>query len=181
MTTYVPHLALPVTRRDHVRGPETASITLVEFGDFQCHDSAAAQEVVRAVLAQEAEDVRLVYRHFPLRTIHRHAQKAAEAAEAAGSQGRFWAMHDRLFEHQDALGDAEILAQADALGLDVARFAQELAEEIYASRVQDDFTSGVRSGVSGTPTFFVNGIKHEGPRTADALLRAIEAARAEGD
>jgi protein-disulfide isomerase len=181
MTTYVPHLALPVTRRDHVVGPETASITLLEFGDFECPDCAAAHPIVKTVLAQEAEDVRFVYRHFPLHTIHRRAQMAAEAAEAAGSQGRFWAMHARLFENPGALGDEDLLSHAEALGLDVARFAQEMAEGIYASRVQDDLTSGVRSGVGGTPTFFVNGIKHDGPADAEALLRAIEAARAEAE
>jgi protein-disulfide isomerase len=117
-----------------------------------------------------------IYRHFPLTNVHPHAELAAEAAEAAGAQGRFWEMHDRLFEHQDALSDEDLVAHADALGLDVERFARELADGTHAPKVRQDFVSGVRSGVNGTPCFYINGVRYgDGQYDLGSLLGAIEA------
>ena len=115
-----------------------------------------------------------VYRHFPLSTVHPRAQSAAEAAEAAGAQGRFWDMHDMLFERQDALEDEDLLTYADEIGLNLQRFASDLMNGTHAPRVREDFMSGVRSGVNGTPTFFINGLRYNGSADARALLAAIE-------
>ena len=120
--------------------------------------------------------MRFAFRHFPLAEMHPHALRAAEAAEAAGAQGKFWPMHDLLFENQRALRDQDLLGHAAALGLDVPRFAAELADHRWEPRVREDFMSGVRSGVNGTPTFFINGIRHDGPWDADALTEALAAA-----
>jgi protein-disulfide isomerase len=127
---------------------------------------------VRELLA-ESDDVRYVWRHLPLTDVHPHAQLAAEAAEAAGRQGRFWEMHDLLFVHQDRLAVRDLVGYASALGLDVARFTSELQLGAHTARVREDFLSGVRSGVNGTPTFFVNGIRHNGGYDPEALLDAI--------
>jgi protein-disulfide isomerase len=118
----------------------------------------------------------LAYRHFPLTRLHPHAHLAAQAAEAAGAQGKFWEMHDTLFEHQRALEERHLVAYAAALGLDVERFTEELATGVYVPRIREDFMSGVRSGVNGTPTFFINGRRHEGSYDLQALLEAIAAA-----
>ena len=123
------------------------------------------------------DELRFVYRHFPLTNVNPRAETAAEAAEAAGAQGRFWPMHDRLFEYQDALGDEDLVAHAVALGLDVERFVRELAGGMYAARVREDFISGVRSGVNGTPTFYVNGVRHDGGVDVGSLLAAVLEAR----
>lgn len=177
MSTYLPHLVLPVDpARDHIRGPETAPSTLVEYGDYECPYCGAAHPIVEEVRERMGDRLRFVFRHFPLTNIHPHAARAAESAEAAGAQGRFWEMHDRLFEYQDALEDADLLAHAAAVGLDLVRFARELDAGVHAPRVREDFMSGVRSGVNGTPTFFVNGIRHDGAYDAESLVRAIQRA-----
>jgi protein-disulfide isomerase len=171
-----PRLALPVGRRDHVRGPATAPVTLLEYGDYECPFCGAAHPVVEQVAQVMGDQLRFAYRHFPLSQIHPHAQQAAEAAEAAGAQDRFWEMHDLLFEHQDRLAARDLLSYASALGLDVARFAIELNTHTHAPRVREDFLSGVRSGVNGTPTFFVNGLRHNGGYDLESLLTALTAA-----
>jgi protein-disulfide isomerase len=168
-----PRLTIPVSDRDHVIGPETAPVTIVEYGDYECPYCGAAHPSVKAVLAALGDQLRFAYRHFPLSTIHRHALPAAEAAEAAGTQGRFWEMHDLLFANQRALGSEHLLAYADTLGLDLERFASDLQQHTYQPRVREDFMSGIRSGVNGTPTFFVNGIRHNGGYDAESLLEAI--------
>jgi protein-disulfide isomerase len=122
--------------------------------------------------------LRFVYRNFPLRESHPHAQHAAEAAEAAGAQGRFWEMHDRLFERQFALDDEYLIEYAGDLGLDVGRFRKELADRLYEPRVREDFRSGVTSGVNGTPTFFINGVRHDESWELEPLLTALERATA---
>jgi protein-disulfide isomerase len=167
-------LVVPVRESDHVLGPETAPVTLVEYGDYQCPSCGQAYPIIKALLHRVGRQVRFVFRNFPLATIHPDAEGAAEAAEAAGAQGRFWAMHDVLFENQEALGGADLVGYASALGLDESRFAEELTEHVHATRVREDFTGGVRSGVNGTPTFFINEGRHDGPYDFENLLRALE-------
>jgi protein-disulfide isomerase len=176
-TTWKGVLALPVlAARDHIRGPMEAPVTLVEYGDYECPYCGAAHVVVNELLARSGDDLRFVFRHFPLTNIHPHAELAAEAAEAAGAQGMFWEMHDVLYENQQRLEAAHLMAYADALGLDTDRFARELAEHFHAQRVFEDFVSGARSGVHGTPTFYINGIRHDGPWDLPHLLAAVEQA-----
>ena len=175
MSTYVPRLVLPVGERDHIRGPFTAPVTLLEYGDYECPYCGAAHPIVQEVRRRVGPPLRFVYRHFPLTNVHPHAELAAEAAEAAGAQGRFWEMHDRLFEHQDALADEDLVAHAEVLELDVERFVRELAAGTHTPRVRQDFTSGVRSGVNGTPSFYINGVRYDGQFDLASLLGAIEA------
>ncbi len=169
-------LALPVSEeRDHIRGTPTAPVTLVEYGDFECPHCGAAHQIVEQLIEDLADEVRLVFRHFPLATVHPNAARAAEAAEAAGAHGQFWEMHDILFENQDALDEESLRAYASTLGLDVRQFERELREHVHLPRVQEDFATGVRSGVNGTPTFFINGRRHDGPWDLPSLVAAIEA------
>jgi protein-disulfide isomerase len=175
MTQWVSTLVLPVSEeRDHVVGPSDAPVTLVEYGDFECPFCGAAHPIVKAVIAAMGQDLRFAFRHFPLTTVHPHAEAAAEAAEAAGAQGRFWEMHDLLFENQDRLDAAHIVLFAESLGLDIERFERELAAGVYQPRVHEDFMSGVRSGVNGTPTFYVNGIRYDGSWDLPALLATLQ-------
>ena len=171
-------LTPPVNQRDHVAGPPTASLTLVEYGDFECPYCRQAFPIVKQVQQQLGKDLRFVFRHFPLTKVHAHAQHAAEAAEAAGAQGAFWQMHDRLFERQFALDAEHLIEYATELGLDADRLAGALAAGTYRAKVRDDFRSGVQSGVNGTPTFFINGVRHESGYDLDTLLTALNAARA---
>jgi protein-disulfide isomerase len=171
-----PQLTLPVSGRDHALGTHTAPVTLLEYGDYECPFCAAAHPAVKHVLQLVPGDILFAYRHFPLTQIHPHAQQAAETAEAAGAQGRFWEMHDLLFAHQDHLALRDLVEYATALGLDLDRFASELESGAHTARVREDFLSGVRSGVNGTPTFFVNGIRHNGGYDPEALLAAIGSA-----
>jgi protein-disulfide isomerase len=168
-----PRLTVPVGPRDHVQGPASARVVLLEYGDYECPFCAAAHGVLQTLFQTVGDDVRFAYRHFPLSQIHPHARQAAEAAEAAAVQGRFWQMHDLLFEHQDRLSTRDLLAAAAALGLDLERFAVELETHKHALRVREDFMSGIRSGVNGTPTFFVNGVRHNGGYDLESLLNAL--------
>jgi protein-disulfide isomerase len=154
-------LVLPVGARDHIRGKPDAPVMLLEYGDYECPYCGEAHGVLRNLLAQLEDRMALAFRNFPLTTVHPHAQMAAEAAEAAGAQGRFWQMHDVLFENQDALDAGSLLEYADALQLDLDRFAADLRLRRFADRVREDFLSGVRCGVNGTPTFFINGVRHD--------------------
>ena len=163
--------------RDHMRGPAGASITLIEFGDFECPYCGQAEPVVRDLLADT--DLRYVWRHLPLTDVHPRAQLAAEAAEAAGAQGAFWAMHDLLLTHQDQLQVADLMRYADELGLDATRFHDDLKRHAYETRVAQDVESADLSGVSGTPTFFVNGQRHYGAFDIQTLTAAIKTARAQ--
>jgi protein-disulfide isomerase len=169
-------LTVPVSQHDHVRGSAGAPITLVEYGDFECPFCAQAYPLVSELGRRLGGRVRLVFRHFPRREQHPHAQHAAEAAEAAGAQGKFWAMHDRLFEHQQALDDARLVEYAADLDLDAERFRRDLTEHRYRDRVQADVLSGLHSGVRGTPTFFINSVRHEGGWELDELLNAMATA-----
>ncbi len=169
-------LTMPVGPRDHRLGPETAPVTVVEYGDYECPYCGEAHPIVKEIKRRLGDRLCFVFRHFPLTQEHPHSEHAAEAAEAAGAQGKFWQMHDSLFEHQEALDDAHLVLYAVALELDEDRFVPEMAEQVYASRVREDFLSGVRSGVNGTPTFFINGVRHDGSFDLPTLLAAIEAA-----
>ena len=160
-------------RRDHIRGPEDAPITLVEYGDFECEFCGRAELGVRALLERFGDDLRLVWRHFPSVQQHPHAQLAAEAAEAAGAQGAFWAMHDELITHQGALTHAHLTRYAEMLVLDIARFQEELRLHVHAGHVAEDGESAHASHAPGTPTFFVNGRRHDG----ESLGAALHAAR----
>ena len=159
--------------RDHVRGPVDAPLTLVEYGDFECPYCGRATGVVEELRERFGDRLRYVFRHVPLADVHEHAVLAAEAAEAAGAQGRFWEMHDRLFAHQDALGAADLLEHAAAVGLDVQRFSKDLGSGRFAARVRDDVASAQASGVGSTPTFFVGGRRHTGPYDAATLAREL--------
>lgn len=171
-------LAVPVGREDHALGPADAPVTLVGYSDYECPYCRSAYLVLRKLRPRLGDRVRYVFRNFPLEAVHPHARSAAEAAEAAASQGRFWEMHDRLFEHQRALGGADLLRHAAEVGLDVARFEGEMEEHAHAGKVEADFEGGLQSGVRATPTFFVNGHRHWGSYRTGSLLAAIEAAEA---
>jgi protein-disulfide isomerase len=171
-----PRLTLPVGARDHVQGPETAPLTLVEYGDFECPQCGAVYPIVKDIQRAFGARLRFVFRHFPLTNNHAHAQHAAEAAEWAASRGKFWEMHDALFTHQDALADRHILERATALDLPAHALETAWATHAHLGRVKEDFQSGLRSGVSGTPAFFVNGVRHDGLWDAASLERALDAA-----
>jgi protein-disulfide isomerase len=169
-------LSVPVsTERDHIQGPPDAAVTLVEYGDYECPYCGAAYPIIKEVKARMGDGLRFVFRNFPISTSHPHAEQAAEAAEAAGAQGRFWEMHDLLFENQKRLGDEDLRAYAESIGLDLERFDKELTEHAHAARVREDFMSGVRSGVNGTPTFFINGARHDDAYDVETLLSALGA------
>ena len=171
-------LMVPVDpERDHIRGPEKAPITVVEYADFECPYCGQAEPVVRELL-RDFGDVRYVWRHLPLLEVHPRAQAAAEAAEAAGLQGKFWEMHDLLFEHQDALSPRDLIGYADSLDLDIQQFMHDLREHAGAARIASDVDSADLSSVSGTPSFFINGIRHYGAYDIDSLSAAIRAAHA---
>lgn len=164
--------------RDHIRGPHDAPVTLVEYGDYECPYCGRAEPVVRELLREFQDELRYVFRHLPLSDVHEHAQMAAEAAEAAGGQDAYWAMHDRLFAHQDSLATPALRGHAGALGLDVERFADELRRREFAPRVAADVESADRSDVAGTPTFFVNGRRHHGAYDEATLAAAVREAHA---
>ena len=159
--------------KDHVLGRPDAPVTLVEYLDYECPHCARAHQVVSQVLGQVGELVRFVPRHFPLSQIHPRALLAAQAAEAAGAQGEFWSMHGTLFENQDALEPEALFVYADALGLNVRQFTDELRNAVHLPKVQEDFRSGARSGVNGTPTFYVNGLRLERRWDVTSLVDVI--------
>jgi Na+/H+ antiporter NhaA len=162
---------------DHVRGPADAPVTLVEYGDYECPFCGQAEVVIRELLDSFGDDLRYVWRHLPLNDVHPRAQTAAEAAEAAAAQGRFWDMHDRLLAHQDELAPRDLWHHAEALGLDVDRFAEDLRTREHAQRVADDVRGADASGVAGTPSFFINGQRYQGAYDLPTLTRVVRAAR----
>jgi protein-disulfide isomerase len=166
----------PVGANDHVLGSAKAPVTIVEYGDYECPYCGEAYPVTKALQKRLGDQLRFVFRNFPLAEAHPHAEHAAEAAEAAGAQGKFWEMHDLLYENQDALDDEDLVRSAKALRLDVPRFVKEMEAHTYAERVREDFSSGVRSGVNGTPTFFINGARHDGPFDLRSMVAAIQKA-----
>jgi Na+/H+ antiporter NhaA len=160
--------------RDHLRGPTSAPVTLLEYGDFECPYCGQAEPVVRELLAEFGNELRYVFRHLPLADVHQHAQLAAEAAEAASAQGRFWEMHDVLFAHQDALDPDDLTRYAADLGLDIERFSWELRTRQHAPRIARDVEGADQSGVAGTPTFFINGRRHPGAYDLGTLAAMVE-------
>lgn len=163
-------------QRDHIKGPIRAPLSLVEYGDFQCPACGQAYYELREVQRQMPDEVCFVFRHFPLSRIHPHAVSAAETAEAAGTEGRFWPMHDMLFENQDHLERPDLLRYAHALGLDLHAVEAALDTHRFLPRIRQDFFGGVRSGVNGTPTIFINGWRHDGGWEARSLIVALERA-----
>jgi protein-disulfide isomerase len=170
-------LTVPVSEdRDHIQGSD-AGATLVQYGDYECPFCGEAYPIIKEVQALMGESLRFVFRNFPITTSHPHAEQAAEAAEAAAAQGRFWQMHDLLYENQRRLRDEDLRSYAEQLKLDLELFDKEMAEHAHAERVHEDFMSGVRSGVNGTPTFYINGVRHDGSYDAETLRGALERAR----
>jgi protein-disulfide isomerase len=167
-------LRVPVTQHDHIRGPANAPITLVEYGDYECPHCGLAHPIIEAVQEHFARRLRFVFRHFPLIQIHPNAETAAESAEFAGARGRFWEMHDAIYENQDRLGLPLLLALARNLGLPELELQSALVSGEYEPKVRADFLGGVRSGVNGTPSFFINGERHDGSYAFDDFVAAIE-------
>jgi protein-disulfide isomerase len=167
-------LTLPVSEgRDHVEGPADAAATLVEYGDYECPYCGAAYPIIKEVQARMGERLRFVFRNYPIATSQPHAEQAAEAAEAAAAQGKFWEMHDLLYENQKRLRDKDLRGYAEKLGLDLDLFDKDLTGHVHAARVREDFMSGVRSGVNGTPTFYIDGVRYDDSYDLDTLLSAL--------
>ena len=173
---HVARLTVPVSERDHAIGPADAPVTLVEYGDYECPYCGRAFPIVHELRRRLGDQFRFVFRNFPLTQIHEHAEHAAEIAEAAGAQGKFWQMHDWLFPNQRTLDDDALLYGARQIGLDVERVRRELEAGAHRARVREDFSSGIKSGVNGTPTFYINGSRHAGDYSVETLLAAIEQA-----
>jgi protein-disulfide isomerase len=172
-------LTLPLGGRDHTLGSANAPVTLLEYGDYECPHCGAAYPIIEALRKELGDVLHFAYRHFPLAEMHRHAQVAAEAAEAAGAQGKFWDMHNALFTHQNALDNAHLVRNAGSIGLDTEVFRHQLETHAHAERVREDFMSGVRSGVNGTPTFFINGVRYDGSHDFETMFEVLtEAANA---
>jgi protein-disulfide isomerase len=175
--TAEPHLADPVTEEDHACGPANAPITIVEYGDYECPDCLNAVPIIEEVRRTLGDRLRFVFRHFPRSSIHPHASTAAEVAEAAGDQGKFWEMHKALFDHQKQLGDIDYTHLALTLGLEVYKFETSRGRERHHRRVSSDYDSGVRSGVTKTPTLFINGRRYDGAIEAHAIIAAASELR----
>src|SRR5258705_3899159 len=175
----IARLSLPVGERGHILGPEDAPVTLVEYGDYECPYCGAAHVILKEIRKVMGDDLQYVFRHFPLTQIHPHAEAAAEAAEAAGAQGHFWEMHDLLFANEQTVDPWHLVEFAERLGLDTMRFTRELQTHAHHERVREDFASGVRSGVNGTPGFFINGYRYDGSWEFGPLLEALENASGE--
>jgi protein-disulfide isomerase len=165
-----------VGHRDHIEGPDTASVTLVEYGDYECSHCGRAYSIVKALQKRFGKQLRFVFRNFPLREIHPYAEAAAETAEFAATHGKFWEMHDLIFENQNSLSEQMLGELAQRLTLDRQALREALGSGAFAERVQRDFSSGVRSGVNGTPTFFINGQRHDGDFELETLLQVINKA-----
>ena len=171
------HLAPPVTERDHILGDETAQVTLIEYGDFECPYCGAAYPVLKRVRERMGSRLRFVFRNFPIAESHPHAEHAAEAAEAVAERGgneAFWAMHDFMFEHQHALDDASLARYAEKAGVAGPDVLRDLKDARYQSAVRDSFMAGARAGVNGTPTLFIDSIRYDGPRDEETLVAALE-------
>src|SRR6266571_7800073 len=169
-------LAVPVSQRDHQQGPATAPVTLVEYGDYECPYCGQAYPIIKEIQRRLGNKLRFVFRNFPLTEIHLHAQHAAEAAEAAAAQNKFWEMHDHLYEHQQALDDEHLEKYAAKVGLDLARFNNDMSTHAHAGRIREDFLSGIHSGVNGTPTFYINGIRYNDSWDLETLLETLRSA-----
>ena len=169
-------LSEPVGQEDHAQGPDSAPVTLLEYGDYQCSYCGEAYPILKEVQAKMGKNLRFVFRNFPITSIHPQAFIAAEAAEAAAGQGKFWQMHDKLYENQFDLSAESIVIYAEQVGLDMDRFIKEVNDQTYAKRIKADFQSGVMSGVNGTPSLFINGERYDGDRDAASIVRALKTA-----
>jgi protein-disulfide isomerase len=163
-----------VNARDHVQGAEHASIELVEYGDYQCPHCGRAYPLIKNIQAQLGKNLKFIFRNFPLADAHPNAMHAAIAAEAAGVQGKFWEMHDIIFEHQEHLGDSHLVKYAANVGVDVEKFKSDFEKPEITERVESDFESGIRSGVNGTPSFFINGQKYNGDWEGEEFLEYLK-------
>jgi len=166
-------LLLPRAKHDHIQGSIDAPIALVEYGDYECPFCGQAYPIVKAIQERLGDRLCFAFRNFPLANSHPHAEHAAEAAEAAGAQWKFWEMHDLLYENQEALDDENLAQYAEALSLDARRLIGEVLSGAHMARVREDFQSGARGGVNGTPSFFINGVRHDGAPSFAALLAAL--------
>jgi protein-disulfide isomerase len=174
-----PRLKSPVNEtRDHIQGPSTAKITLVQYGDYQCPYCGEAYPIIKKIQKRFGPDLRFVFRNFPITEAHPFAETGAEIAEAAGAQGKFWEMHDFLYENQQSLSNVDFFVRhaIESLGLDGKKLKNEVLTRAYTPRIQEDFMSGIRSGVNGTPTFFINEYRHNGSYDYEVLQEAIEVA-----
>ena len=168
-----PLSARPMPDRDHIQGPVDAPIKLLEYGDYECPYCGEAYPVVKEIQRRLGKSLCFAFRNFPLVNSHPHAERAAEAAEAAAAQGRFWEMHDMLYENQDALEDEDLARYAAALDLDAERLLKEVMSGAHAARLKEDFRSGARLDVNGTPSFFINGVRYDGMTDVEGLLEAL--------
>lgn len=169
-------LIIQPNNEDHIQGKDKSSITLVEYGDFQCPYCRESYPIVKEIQKIKGDVLRFVFRNFPLSEIHSYALHAAYAAEAAGKQNKFWEMHDILFENQENLKDSDLRLYSEKLSLDMDQFTKDMNSDEVAKKVQTDIMGGIKSGVNGTPTFFINGIRFDGPSELDSLLEAIDLA-----
>ena len=167
-------LLLPIRSEDHGHGSEDAPFTLVEYGDYECPDCGRLYMVLRDLQKDIASRLRVVFRHYPLSGIHHHAQQAAEAAEAAGAQGKFWEMHNLLFDRQDALHTKDLIRYAGDLLLDVEQFRNDLKNQTYRDKVRADFIAGVQNGVYRTPGLFLNSVRYDDPWDSDSLRTLLK-------
>lgn len=180
-TRGVVSLKNPVTERDHVSGPETAPVSLLEYGNFECIHCGHAYPIIKHVRQLLGDNLRFVFRHFPTVKTHPHSLRAAQAAEAAGAQGRFWQMHDEIFTHQTALEDRDLSRYARRIGLDGERFRRDMAENTFLKQIEADYQRGLfDEHVTGTPTIYVNEIRYTGATDLEGLLNAIKQADTEG-
>jgi len=166
-------LLIPVSETDHMLGPSTAPVTLVEYGDYECPSCLNSEPIVRQLREHFGDKLRVIFRHFPQNSVHPHASAAAQAAEAAAAQGKFWEMHQAMFAHQRELADLDFTHLALQLGLDPYKFERDSEARTFPRRVRDDQEGGVQSGVKRTPTFFINGCRHDGPNDLETLVRRI--------
>jgi protein-disulfide isomerase len=174
MESEIVRLTLPVNNnRHHIQGPTIAPATLLEYGDYECPYCGQVYVIIKQVQKYLGQKLRFAFRNFPLTQVHPHAQQAAEAAESSGGQNKFWEMHDCLYEHQQALDDKHLETYAALLGLDLAQFIYDMSNHVYSDRVREDFLSGILSGLNGTPTFYINGIRYNGSWDLETVLEAL--------
>ncbi len=174
MSSEYSNLSIPVNRnRDHILGPDTAPITLVEYGDYECPYCGQAYPIIKQIQDYFGDNIRFVFRNFPLSQVHPHAQRAAEAAEEAADQNKFWNMHDYLYEHQQALDDKHLEKYAKIVELDLARFDKDMKNHVHVPKIREDFLSGIQSGVNGTPSFYINGTRYDGSWDFDTLMQIL--------
>jgi protein-disulfide isomerase len=173
-------LIVPPNKEDHIQG-DIENITLVEYGDFECPHCGKAHPIVKKIQEIEGDSLSFIFRNFPLSAVHPHALHAAYAAESAGKQDKYWEMHDLLLENQDSLEDENLKAYAEKLKLDIPQFLKDMVSEEIAKKIEDDISTGAKSGVNGTPTFFINNIRFDGPTQLEPLLKTINLAKKEND